>query len=152
MPFPKKARRPPRVRRASDSETLRLARRVLATEAEGLAAVSDRLDERFERAVDIVAGCRGKVVVTGIGKSGIICRKIAATLASTGTSASFLHAAEAVHGDFGLVAKDDVVLALSHSGETEEVLRLLPLIKRFDLSLIAITGAVRSTLGRAADV
>ena len=129
-----------------------MARRVLATEAEGLAAVSDRLDERFERAVDIVAGCRGKVVVTGIGKSGIICRKVAATLASTGTPASFLHAAEAVHGDFGLVAKDDVVLALSHSGETEEVLRLLPLIKRFDFPLVAITGAVRSTLGRAADV
>src|SRR5262245_18873787 len=144
MPFPKKARRPPRVRRASDSETLRMARRVLATEAEGLAAVSDRLDERFERAVDIVAGCRGKIVVTGIGKSGIICRKIAATLASTGTAASFLHAAEAVHGDFGVVAKGDAVLAISHSGEVAEVIRLLPLFERHDLPLIVITGAPSS--------
>ena len=140
------------MRRASDSEALRLARRVLAIEAEALATVSSRLDERFDRAIDILAGCRGKVVVAGIGKSGIIGRKVAATLASTGTPASFLHAAEAVHGDFGLVAKEDVVLALSHSGETEEVVRLLPLIKRFDLPLIAVTGAVRSTLARAADV
>ena len=87
-----------------------------------------------------------------MGKSGLICRKIAATLASTGTPASFLHAAEAVHGDFGSVGKEDVVLVLSHSGETDEIVRLLPLIKRFDLPLIAITGVPHSTLGRTADV
>ena len=152
MPFPKKARRPPRVQRANDSPAVRQARRTLALEAEGIAAVSSRLDERFDRAVEIVARCRGKVVVTGMGKSGLICRKIAATLASTGTPAAFLHAAEAVHGDFGAVGKRDVILALSQSGETEEIVRLLPLIKRYGLPLIAITGGVLSTLGRAADV
>jgi arabinose-5-phosphate isomerase len=140
------------VRRATESDAVKLARRVLAIEAEGLEAVANRLDERFDRAVDVLSACRGKVVVTGIGKSGHICRKIAATLASTGTPSSFLHPAEAVHGDFGAVSKEDAILALSHSGETEELVRLLPLIKRFDLPLVAITGAVRSTLGRAADV
>ena len=128
------------------------ARRVLAIEIAALEAVASRLDERFERAVELLAACRGKVVVTGIGKSGLICRKIAATLASTGTPAIFLHAAEAVHGDFGVVGKGDVVLALSNSGEIDEVVRLLPLIKRHDLPLIAITGAPQSTLARAADV
>ena len=152
MPFPKKARRPARVRRANESDAVRQARRVLALEAEGIAAVSSRLDERFDRAVRILASCEGKVVVTGIGKSGLICRKIAATLASTGTAATFLHAAEAVHGDFGLVGKGDVIVAISHSGETEELLRLLPLVKRHDLPLIAITGRPQSTLGRGADV
>jgi arabinose-5-phosphate isomerase len=125
---------------------------VLAIEIGALEAVARRLDERFERAVQILAACRGKVVVSGIGKSGLICRKIAATLASTGTPAMFLHAAEAVHGDFGIVAKEDVVLALSHSGEVDEMVRLLPLIKRHDLPLVAITGAPDSTLARAADV
>jgi arabinose-5-phosphate isomerase len=139
-------------RRTAESEAVSLARRVLAIEAEGLAAVASRLDERFELAVNLLSGCRGKVVVTGIGKSGHISRKIAATLASTGTPSSFLHPAEAVHGDFGVVAKEDAMLALSHSGETEELIRLLPLIKRFDIPLVAITGAVDSTLGRAADV
>ena len=147
-----RARRPPRVRRANESEAVRQARRTLSLEAEGIAAVSNRLDERFDRAVAILVACRGKVVVTGMGKSGLICRKIAATLASTGTPASFLHAAEAVHGDFGSVGKEDVVLVLSHSGETDEIVRLLPLIKRFDLPLIAITGVPHSTLGRTADV
>jgi arabinose-5-phosphate isomerase len=135
-----------------ETATLQRARRVLAIEGAALAALADRLDARFERAVDILAGCRGKAIVTGMGKSGLIGRKIAATLASTGTPAAFLHAAEAVHGDFGAVAKDDVVLALSHSGETQEILRLLPLIKRFRLALIAMTGAPESTLGKAADV
>lgn len=152
MPFPRKARRPPRVRRANESDAVRSARRVLAIEAQGLAAMSDRLDEHFDRAVEILEACEGKVVVTGMGKSGLICRKIVATLASTGTPAAFLHAADALHGDFGLVSKGDVVLAVSHSGETEEILRLLPLIKRHDIRIMAITGGVRSTLGRAADV
>jgi len=152
MPLPRKANRAPRARRPAESENLRRGRRVLAIEIAALEAVSGRLDERFDRAVQLLAGCRGKVVVTGIGKSGLICRKIAATLASTGTPATFLHAAEAVHGDFGSVGKDDVVLALSHSGEVDEVLRLLPLIERHDLPLIAITGQPSSTLARAADV
>jgi arabinose-5-phosphate isomerase len=125
---------------------------VLAIEAQGLAAMSDRLDERFDQAVEILEGCGGKVVVTGMGKSGLICRKIVATFASTGTPATFLHSADALHGDFGLVSKGDVVLAVSHSGETEEILRLVPLIKRHGLPVIAITGGVRSTLARAADV
>ena len=152
MPLPGKANRPPRARRPAESEALRRGRRVFAVEIAALETVAGRLDERFERAVEILAGCRGKVVVTGIGKSGLICRKIAATFASTGTAATFLHAAEAAHGDFGLVGKGDVILALSHSGEVEEVVRLLPLIERHDLPLIAITGAPQSTLARAADV
>lgn len=152
MPFPRKARRPPRVRRATESQVIKQARRVLGIEAAGIAAVSDRLDERFDRAVEILSACTGRVIVTGMGKSGLICRKIAATFASTGTPASFLHAAEAVHGDFGVVGKHDVILALSHSGETEELIRLLPLVKRYNLALIALTGSPRSTLGRAADV
>jgi arabinose-5-phosphate isomerase len=125
---------------------------VLAIEGAAIEAVSRALDARIERAVQILADCSGKVVVVGMGKSGLICRKIAATLASTGTPASFLHAAEAVHGDFGVVGRGDAILALSYSGETDEVVRLLPLLKRFSLPLIAITGKVDSTLGRAADV
>ena len=152
MSLPRKATRAPRARRPADSEALKRARRVLAIEIAALQGVRERLDARFDRAVELIAACRGKVIVTGIGKSGLICRKIAATLASTGTAATFLHAAEAVHGDFGVVAKGDVVLALSYSGEVEELLRLLPLFKRHDLPVIAITGAPTSTLARAADV
>jgi len=129
-----------------------LARRVLDVEIAGLQAVRGALDGRFERAVEIMAACKGKVVVTGMGKSGLVCRKIAATLASTGTQSSFLHAGEAVHGDFGVVDRHDVVLALSYSGETEEIVRLLPLVQRHGIPLIAITGKVDSTLGKAADV
>jgi arabinose-5-phosphate isomerase len=140
------------VRPGHESAALQPARRVLGVEAAGIAAVSERLDDRFERAVDLLANCVGKTVVTGVGKSGLIGRKIAATLASTGTPAAFLHASEAVHGDFGIVGRDDVVLALSHSGETEEVLRLLPLVKRSSLPLIAMTGAPESALAKAADV
>jgi arabinose-5-phosphate isomerase len=140
------------VRRARVSEGVREARRVLAIEASAVAALADRLDSRFDRALDLLGACRGKVVVTGMGKSGLICRKIAATLTSTGTPAFFLHAAEAAHGDAGVFMKGDVVLALSSSGETDEMVRLLPLIKRLDLPLIALTGEVTSTLARAADV
>ena len=128
------------------------ARRVLSIESAAIDAVSSALDERLERAVQILGDCAGKVVVVGMGKSGLICRKIAATLASTGTPAAFLHAAEAVHGDFGVVGRDDAIIAVSYSGETDEMVRLLPLVKRFALPLIAITGNVGSTLGRAADV
>ena len=131
---------------------LDLARKVLQTEADAILGLIDRIDGDFERAVQLLFDCGGRVVVTGMGKSGIICRKIAATLSSTGTSAVFLHPAEAIHGDLGMVREGDVVLALSHSGETEELVRLLESIKRIGARLIAMTGNPSSTLGRAADV
>jgi len=137
----------------SPSETaLDLARKVLRIEAAAILGLLDRLNGDFERAVDILFECRGRVLVTGMGKSGIICRKIAATLSSTGTSAFFLHPAEAIHGDLGAIREDDVVMALSHSGETEELIRLLESLRRIGAKLIAITGSPSSTLGRAADV
>jgi arabinose-5-phosphate isomerase len=131
---------------------LELARRVLRTEAAAILGLVDRIDGEFERAVQLLYECRGRVIVTGMGKSGIICRKIAATLSSTGTSAFFLHPAEAIHGDLGAIRDDDVVLALSHSGETDEILRLLESIRRIGARLIALTGDPQSTLARAADV
>jgi arabinose-5-phosphate isomerase len=129
-----------------------LARKVLQTEAEAILGLVDRLDERFEDAVRILLDCRGRVIVTGMGKSGIIARKIAATFSSTGTPAFFLHPAEAIHGDLGVLQSDDVIVALSNSGETEELLRLLETIKRLGARMIAMTGECRSTLGQAADV
>lgn len=137
----------------SDSVSgLDLARRVLRTEANAILGLVERINGAFERAVELLYECRGRVIVTGMGKSGIICRKIAATLSSTGTSAWFLHPAEAIHGDLGAIREDDVVLALSHSGETEELLRLLESIRRIGARLIALTGHAGSTLARAADV
>lgn len=131
---------------------LSLARKVLETEAAAILALVDRLDGAFTDAVRLVRDCRGRVILTGMGKSGIICRKIAATLSSTGTPAFFLHPAEAVHGDLGVIQGDDVVIAMSYSGETDELTRVLETIKRLGARLIAITGDVRSTLGQAADV
>lgn len=131
---------------------LELARKVLRIEANAILGLIDRLNGDFERAVDLLLECRGRVIVTGMGKSGIISRKIAATFSSIGTSAFFLHPAEAIHGDLGAIRDDDVVLALSHSGETEELIRLFESIRRIGAKLIAITGAPRSTLARAADV
>jgi arabinose-5-phosphate isomerase len=131
---------------------LALARQVLETEAAAIRGLIECLDERFTQAVDLIAGCRGRVIVTGMGKSGIIARKIAATLSSTGTSAFFVHPADAVHGDLGALQMEDVVLALSHSGETYELLRLLEAIRRLGAKLIALTGQVNSTLGQAADI
>jgi arabinose-5-phosphate isomerase len=131
---------------------LELARKVLRTEAAAVLGLVDRIDGEFERAVQILFDCRGRVIVTGMGKSGIICRKIAATLTSTGTSAWFLHPAEAIHGDLGAIRDDDVIIALSHSGETEELIRLLESIRRIGARLIAITGELKSTLAGAADV
>ncbi len=131
---------------------LDLARKVLRTEAAAILSLVDRIDAEFERAVQLLFDCRGRVIVTGMGKSGLICRKIAATLSSTGTSAWFLHPAEAIHGDLGAIRDDDVVLALSHSGETEEIIRLLEAIRRIGAKLIALTGDRASTLARAADV
>lgn len=129
-----------------------LARRVLETEAAAVLALVPRLDQRFDRAVALLRGCKGRVILTGMGKSGIICRKIAATLASTGTPAFFLHPAEAIHGDLGVIQADDVVIALSNSGETAEILRLLETIRRLGATLIAVTGRPASTLAQAADV
>jgi arabinose-5-phosphate isomerase len=131
---------------------LALARRVLETEAAAILALVSRLDQRFERAVELIRCCRGRVILTGMGKSGIICHKIAATLTSTGTPALFLHPAEAAHGDLGVIQPDDVIVALSHSGETDEVLRLLETIRRLGARLIVITGAPGSMLAQAADV
>ena len=130
----------------------RLARQVIETEAAAIRALADRLDERFDAAVRLLDTCTGRVIVTGMGKSGIISRKIAATLASTGTPAFFLHPAEAVHGDLGVVQEDDVVVALSHSGETNEILRLIDTIRRVGARLVCLTGAPESTLARTADV
>jgi len=129
-----------------------LARKVLETEAAAILALIDRLDERFDCAVQLLRQCRGRVILSGMGKSGIICRKIAATLTSTGTAAFFLHPAEAIHGDLGVLQAEDVIVALSHSGETDELLRLLETIKRLGARLVVITGEPQSTLARAADV
>jgi arabinose-5-phosphate isomerase len=131
---------------------LALARKVLETEAAAILALVSRLDDRFHAAVSLLQHCHGRVILTGMGKSGIICRKIAATLNSTGTAALFLHPAEAIHGDLGVVQGDDVVVALSYSGETGEILRLLETIRRLGAKLIAITGSPTSTLAQAADV
>src|SRR5215216_4232493 len=131
---------------------LALAKKVLQIEAAAILSLVDRLGDHFERAVRVLLECRGRVIVTGMGKSGIICRKIAATLSSTGTPAFFLHPAEAIHGDLGVLQADDVILAVSHSGETEELLRLLETIKRLGARLITITGVPGSTLCKAADV
>jgi len=125
---------------------------VLETEAAAILALVDRLDHRFDCAVELLRNCKGRVILTGMGKSGIICRKIAATLTSTGTPAFFLHPAEARHGDLGVIQSDDVVVALSYSGETEELVRLLETIRRLGAKLIAITGGKQSTLAQAADV
>jgi len=138
---------------STDTTTaLDLARKVLRTEAAAILGLVDRVDENFERAVQLLYECQGRVIVTGMGKSGIICRKIAATLSSTGTAAWFLHPAEATHGDLGAIRDDDVVIALSHSGETDELLRVLESIRRLGARLIALTGDPASTLAKAADV
>jgi len=129
-----------------------LARKVLETEAAAILALVGRLDERFDRAVELLLQCRGRVILTGMGKSGVICQKIAATLASTGTPAFFLHPAEAAHGDLGVIQGDDVIVALSYSGETDEILNLVNTIRRLGSRLIAITGVMRSALAQAADV
>jgi len=136
-----------------DSETiLNRARHVLDIEARGIFSLIERLDESFVEAVELLYHCKGKVVVTGLGKSGLICRKIAATLSSTGTPSLFLHAGDGLHGDLGMIMKGDVVLAVSNSGETDELLMLLPIIKRLGLKLIVMTGNPNSTLSRAGDI
>ena len=133
-------------------DILKVARRVLETEAEAVRALADRLDERFERAVALVETCRGRVVVTGMGKSGLVGKKLAATLASTGTPALFLHPAEGVHGDLGMLVRGDLVVALSNSGETDELLALVPAIKRLAVPLVLLTGRIASRLAQHADL
>lgn len=130
----------------------RLGRQVIATEAAAVAALTERIDEQFVAACRLMLGCRGRVVVTGMGKSGHIGGKIAATLASTGTPAFFVHPGEASHGDLGMITRDDVVLALSNSGDSSEILTILPLLKRLGVPLIAMTGNSQSILARQADV
>jgi len=131
---------------------LKRAGDVLRIESNGILSMVQRLDESFVRAVRLLQNCHGKVVVTGMGKSGLICRKIAATLASTGTPAFFLHAGDALHGDLGMVKQGDVILAISNSGETDEILKLLPHIRHHGLKLVVMTGNPRSTLAQAGDV
>jgi arabinose-5-phosphate isomerase len=127
-------------------------RRVLRIEAEAILGLIPRLDERFDRAVRILLDCRGRVALTGMGKSGSVAQKIASTLASTGTPAFFLHPAEGGHGDLGMLVRGDVLIAVSNSGETDELIELLPAIKRLGLKLIALVGDPASTLARQSDV
>ena len=137
---------------AKESSAITRARRVLECEADAVRALVARLDESFERAVEILAVTLGKVVVTGVGKSGIIARKVAATFASTGTPAFFLHAGEGLHGDLGMVVRGDSVLVISKEGETRELVAMLPAFRRMALPVIALTGNPRSSLARIADV
>jgi arabinose-5-phosphate isomerase len=132
--------------------SIETAKRVLRIEAEAIAGLIDRLDERFDRAVDLLFACKGRAVVTGMGKSGLIGRKISATFASTGTPSLFLHAAEAMHGDLGMLMGDDVIVAISYGGETEELLELLETIKRLGIRLITMTANPRSSLAVASNV
>jgi arabinose-5-phosphate isomerase len=131
---------------------LDIAKKVLKTEAEAVHGLIEKLDSNFEKAVEIIYNSRGRVVVTGMGKSGLVGKKIAATLASTGTPAFFLHPAEASHGDLGMVTERDIVIAISNSGETEELVGLIPFLKRFNLTLISMTGNQNSTLAKASDI
>jgi arabinose-5-phosphate isomerase len=132
--------------------SLDTARRVLKIEAQAISDVLARLDATFEKAVDLLFACKGRVVVTGMGKSGLVARKISATLSSTGTPSFFLHPAEAVHGDLGMLARGDILLAVSYGGETEEIVRLLEAIKRLRMPLVTLTGKTSSTLAEASDV
>lgn len=137
---------------SQQKDIIEIARNVLRTEADAVAALIERLDRNFEDAVELIYRSTGRVVVTGMGKSGLVGKKIAATLASTGTPAFFLHPAEASHGDLGMVTSDDVIIAISNSGETEELVSILPFLKRFGVRLVALTGNRDSTLARRADV
>jgi arabinose-5-phosphate isomerase len=140
------------IAKINGDRALALARDVLDIEADAVRGLRDQLDDGFVSAVDFLLSCRGRVVVSGIGKSGHIARKTAATLASTGTPAFFVHPAEASHGDLGMVTADDVFIAMSNSGESEELISILPLLKRLGSKLIAITGRPDSSLAKLADV
>jgi len=133
------------------TDILDIARKVLTIEASSVAALITKLDSGFEKAIDIIFNSKGRVVVTGMGKSGLVGKKIAATLSSTGTPAFFMHPAEARHGDLGMVTSNDVIIAISNSGETAELIGLLPFLERFDVGLISLSGNPESTLSKAAD-
>jgi len=132
--------------------SLDTARRVLRIEAQAIQDVLARLDGEFEKAVDLLFSCKGRVVVTGMGKSGLVARKISATFSSTGTPSFFLHPAEALHGDLGMLARGDTLVAVSYGGETEEIVRLLEALKRLEIPLVTLTGKVRSTLAEDSEV
>ncbi|MEE8256510.1 MAG: KpsF/GutQ family sugar-phosphate isomerase, partial [Acidobacteriota bacterium] len=132
--------------------SLDTARKVLEIEADAVRRMAERVDQRTQKAVEYLYTCRGRVVVTGMGKSGLVAQKISATLSSTGTPSFFLHPAEAIHGDLGKLVRGDVLIALSYSGETEEILRMLDTVKRLGIPLISLTGNLDSTLGKASDV
>ena len=132
--------------------SLATARRVLLTEAQAIQDVLARLDTSFEKAVDVLFACKGRVVVSGMGKSGLIGRKISATLSSTGTPSFFLHPAEALHGDLGMLARGDAMLTVSYGGETQEIIQLLEALKRLEMPLVTLTGCVHSTMAQASDV
>ncbi|MDA8170145.1 MAG: KpsF/GutQ family sugar-phosphate isomerase [Nitrospiraceae bacterium] len=134
------------------SNILDEAKRVLRVEAEALLSMIDALDEQFTRAVDLLDACNGRVIITGMGKSGLVGKKIAATFSSVGVPSGFLHPAEAIHGDLGMVTRADVVLAISNSGETEELLAIVPHLKRFNVPLVVMSGNSGSTLSRSADL
>jgi arabinose-5-phosphate isomerase len=136
----------------SGSNSVDVARKVLKTEAEAVLGLIKKLNSDFEKAVDIIYSSKGRVVVTGMGKSGLVGKKIAATLASTGTPAFFLHPAEASHGDLGMVTERDIIIAISNSGETAELVGLIPFLKRFGIKLISMTGNPRSTIAKASDI
>lgn len=136
----------------ASKEIIKIGREVLTIEYKSVKALVDRVDEGFVTAVRLLYGCTGRVVVTGIGKSGFIGLKISATLSSTGTPSFFLHAADGVHGDLGVVTPEDVVIVISYSGESEEILKLIPFFKRFDVKVIALTGGVKSQLAALSDV
>jgi arabinose-5-phosphate isomerase len=142
----------PRSTRPSGEKSLELARRVLAIEADAVRALVGRIDESFLAAINLILASRGRVVVSGIGKSGHVARKIASTLTSTGTPAYFVHAAEASHGDLGMIRPEDVFICISYSGESAELLDIVPLVKRQGAKLIALTGEADSTLAREADI
>jgi len=135
-----------------NEQILKLATDVFDIEANSILELKNRIGSSFEKAIEILYNCKGRTIITGMGKSGLIGKKIAATLSSTGTPSYFLHPAESTHGDSGIITRDDVVIAISNSGETAELLRLLPLIKRFNVKLIGMTGKTNSTLARMSDV
>ncbi len=134
------------------NQCVQWAREAITLELEAIKEVMDRLDDRLEQAVDLIHQCKGRLIITGMGKAGIVGRKIAATLSSTGTPSFFMHPSEAFHGDLGIVTASDVALAISNSGETEEVIRLLPSFKRFGLKIISLVGNQKSTLARYSDI
>ena len=134
------------------SRFVEIGKEVLRKEADAILNIMACLDEDFEKAVDIIAQCRGRVVMTGIGKSGLICKKIASTLSSVGVSAIFLHPADSIHGDLGILQNGDVVIVVSNSGETEELIRVLPWIRRMDVTMVVITGAPESTIANYGDI